>query len=204
MCKTVRIEQTLLFPGKLVILFQTIRHKDSFEILVVPFRVIAVSGFPVFIHNNLRNRAQFSGKMYPHVTLVACRSAIVDYFQRRLVTLIYMCLQLGKRCPLIEYKDTISQLNMTIKSQNEIIPHSDEQKHCSDCGVELEGISKQFVRREFRFTPAKGEVVNIYVETAKCPVYSEALVMAESIQLVKAHAPEVLMPHSYVTASVAV
>ncbi len=174
-----------------------------------------------------------------------------------------------KDARLIEYKDTISQLNMTIKSQNEIkklfgtssektqtpegqysffdeaeqeaipndeaeaaesipvkghtrkaksrqpdifkgvpsrdeiIPLSDEQRHCADCGAELEVIGKEFIRKEFRFTPAKGEVVNIYVETAKCPVCSEAPAMAKAIQFVKSHAPEALIPHSYATASVA-
>ena len=39
-------------------------------------------------------------------------------------------------------------------------------------GAEMEAIGKEFVRREFRFTPARGEVINIYRETAKCPVCS--------------------------------
>ena len=90
-----------------------------------------------------------------------------------------------------------------VPSRDEIIPLSDEQKYCADCGAELEVIGKEFVRREFRFTPAKGEVVNIYIETAKCPVCSEAPAMEKAVQFVKSRAPEALIPHSYAAASVA-
>lgn len=99
-------------------------------------------------------------------------------------------------------KSKQSEIFKGVPSRDEIIPLSDEQKHCADCGADLEVIGKHFVRREFRFTPAKGEVVNIYVETAKCPACSEAPTMAKSIQFVKAYAPEALIPHSYATASV--
>ena len=34
---------------------------------------------------------------------------------------------------------------------------------CTNCGAEMKVIDREFIRREFRFTPAKGEVVNIYV-----------------------------------------
>ena len=87
-------------------------------------------------------------------------------------------------------------------SRDEIIPLSEEQKYCTECGSEMKVIGKEFVRREFRFTPAKGEVVNIYVETAKCPVCSGAPAMEKAVQFVKSHAPEALIPHSYATASV--
>lgn len=89
-----------------------------------------------------------------------------------------------------------------VPSRDEIIPLSEEQKYCTECGSEMKVIGKEFVRREFRFTPAKGEVVNIYVETAKCPVCSEAPAMEKAVQFVKSHAPEALIPHSYATASV--
>ena len=45
-----------------------------------------------------------------------------------------------------------------IPSHDEIIPLSEEQKLCADCGAGMQVIGKEFVRREFRFTPAKGEV----------------------------------------------
>ena len=89
-----------------------------------------------------------------------------------------------------------------VPSRDEIIPLSEDQKYCTECGSEMKVIGREFVRREFRFTPAKGEVVNIYVETAKCPVCSEAPAMEKAVQFVKSHAPEALIPHSYATASV--
>lgn len=89
-----------------------------------------------------------------------------------------------------------------VLSRDEIIPLSEEQKYCTECGSEMKVIGKEFVRREFRFTPAKGEVVNIYVETAKCPVCSEASAMEKAVQFVKSHAPDALIPHSYATVSV--
>ena len=89
-----------------------------------------------------------------------------------------------------------------VPSRDEIIPLSEDQKFCADCGAERKVIGREFLRREFRFIPAKGEVVNIYVETAKCPVCSEASAMEKAVQFVKSHAPEALIPHSYATASV--
>lgn len=89
-----------------------------------------------------------------------------------------------------------------VPSRDEIIPLSEDQKFCADCGAEMKVIGREFLRREFRFIPAKGEVVNIYVETAKCPVCSEAPAMEKAVQFVKSHAPEALIPHSYATASV--
>lgn len=91
-----------------------------------------------------------------------------------------------------------------VPSRDEIIPLSEDQKFCADCGAEMKVIGREFLRREFRFIPAKGEVVNIYVETAKCPVCSEAPAMEKAVQFVKSHAPEALILHSYATASVVV
>ena len=88
-----------------------------------------------------------------------------------------------------------------VPARDEVIPLSEDQKHCADCGAEMEVIGKEFVRREFRFTPARGEVVNIYRETAKCPVCSEVPAMAEAVQFVKAHVPAALVPHSYASTS---
>lgn len=89
-----------------------------------------------------------------------------------------------------------------VPSRNVVVPLSEEQRHCADCGSEMEVIGKEFVRREFRFTPAKGEVINYYRETAKCPKCSTAPAMARNIQFVKANVPEALIAHSYASASV--
>lgn len=98
-------------------------------------------------------------------------------------------------------KGTQSELFKGVPSRDEVIPLSEGQRHCPECGAGMEVIGKEFVRREFRFTPAKGEVVNIYRETAKCPVCSELPAMAKAVQFVKANVPEALIPHSYASAS---
>ena len=57
------------------------------------------------------------------------------------------------------------------------------------------------MRHEFRYTPAKGDVVNIYRETYKCPVYKRQDVMAGNISFVKTQIRETLIPNSYASAS---
>ena len=99
-------------------------------------------------------------------------------------------------------KGTHAELFKGIPSREEVIPLSEDQKYCAECGAEMKIIGKEFVRREFRFTPAKGEVVDIYRETAKCPVCSETPMMTEAVRFVKARVPEALIPHSYASASV--
>lgn len=98
-------------------------------------------------------------------------------------------------------KGTHAELFQGVPSRDEVIPLSGNQKYCTECGTEMKVIGKEFVRQEFRFTPAKGEVVNIYRETAKCPVCSELPAMAGAVRFVKANVPEALIPHSYASAS---
>ena len=100
-------------------------------------------------------------------------------------------------------KRTSEETFKGVPLRDEVIPLSDDQRHCADCGSDMEVIGREFVRREFRFTPAKGEVVNIYRETAKCPRCSTASALARNIQFVKANVPEALIPHSYASASAA-
>lgn len=100
-------------------------------------------------------------------------------------------------------KGTHKEMFKGVPSRDEVVPLSEEQRHCRDCGTKMDVIGKEFVRQEFRFTPAKGEVVNIYRETAKCPVCSELPAMENAVQFVKADVPEALIPHSYASASAA-
>lgn len=67
----------------------------------------------------------------------------------------------------------------------------------------MEVIRKEFVRRKFRFTSAKGEVINYYRETAKCPRCSTEPAMEWNIRFVKAYVLEALIPHRYASASAA-
>ena len=66
-------------------------------------------------------------------------------------------------------KRTLEELFKGVPSRDEIISLHENKRVCDECGAALEPIGKEFVRHEFRFTPAKGEVVNIYRETYKCP-----------------------------------
>ena len=71
-------------------------------------------------------------------------------------------------------KRTLEELFKGVPSRDEIISLPEDERVCDECGAALEPIGKEFVRHEFRFTPAKGEVVNIYRETYKCPACSTA------------------------------
>ena len=75
-------------------------------------------------------------------------------------------------------KDIEGQLNLFDEAEQEADPAwnpelpddiSGEERNCPTCGTQLECIGKEFARHDFRFTPAKGKVVNIYRETYKCP-----------------------------------
>ena len=73
----------------------------------------------------------------------------------------------------------------------------------SDPGIfQMEYIGKEFVRHEFRFTPAKGKVVNIYRETYKCPECAISEEHPDDQTFVKAPVQEPLIPESYASESV--
>ena len=86
-------------------------------------------------------------------------------------------------------KRTLEELFKGVPSRDEIISLPENERVCDECGAALEPIGKEFVRHEFRFTHAKGEVVNIYRETYKCPECSTADAMEENIKFVKAAVP---------------
>lgn len=66
----------------------------------------------------------------------------------------------------------------------------------------MECIGKEFVRHEFRFTPAKGKVVNIYRETYKCPECARSEEHPDDQTFVKVPVQEPLIPESYASESV--
>ena len=98
-------------------------------------------------------------------------------------------------------KRTLEELFKGVPSRDEIISLPENERVCDECGAALEPIGKEFVRHEFRFTPAKGEVVNIYRETYKCPACSTADAMEENIKFVKAAVLEALILNGYASGS---
>ena len=97
---------------------------------------------------------------------------------------------------------THADLFKNIPSCDEIISLPEEERNCPTCGTQMECIGKEFVRHEFRFTPAKGKVVNIYRETYKCPECAISEEHPDEQTFVKAPVQDPLIPESYASESV--
>jgi transposase len=85
--------------------------------------------------------------------------------------------------------------------RRELITLAENAKNCPVCDTPLEKIGEEFVRREFHFTPAKGEIIEYYTETYKCPECTDGHTEDESYCFVKSELPKPLIPHSYASAS---
>ena len=97
---------------------------------------------------------------------------------------------------------THADLFKNVPSCDEIISLPEEERNCPTCGTQMECIGKEFVRHEFRFTPAKGKVVNIYRETYKCPECAISEEHPDDQTFVKAPVQEPLILESYASESV--
>jgi transposase/uncharacterized coiled-coil protein SlyX len=96
---------------------------------------------------------------------------------------------------------TMAETFKGIPVRKEVIALPEDERFCPDCETPLERIGEEMVRKEFRFTPAKGEVIEFYTETYKCPECTSGNTPEKSYEFVKAKAPEPLIPHSYASAS---
>lgn len=94
-------------------------------------------------------------------------------------------------------KSTKKERYRNLKEEEVIIPLSDDQKICPECGTELEYIGKEYVRSELIYIPAVLKVIKYYTETYECPKCKET----ESPVFIKSKAPEALIPHSDVSSS---
>ena len=85
----------------------------------------------------------------------------------------------------------------------EVVPLPEDERQCPNCGTDLVKVGEEYVRTEFRFTPAKGSVVKIYRETWKCPSCTdEAATDGVSYYFQKSAVPPPLIPGSYASESV--
>ncbi|MGN0365779.1 MAG: IS66 family transposase [Suilimivivens sp.] len=82
--------------------------------------------------------------------------------------------------------------------RKEVIPLSEEDKHCPYCNSLMEYIAETFVREELRITPAKVERIHYYQEKWQCPECKKDGdgTFAES------KTPTALIPHSPASPSI--
>lgn len=82
--------------------------------------------------------------------------------------------------------------------RKEIIPLSEENKHCPYCNSPMEYVTETFVREELRITPAKVERIHYYQEKWQCPECKKDGdgTFAES------KTPTALIPHSPASPSI--
>ena len=82
--------------------------------------------------------------------------------------------------------------------RKEVIPLSEEDKHCPYCNSLMEYVTETFVREELRITPAKVERIHYYQEKWQCPECKKDGdgTFAES------KTPTALIPHSPASPSI--
>ncbi len=99
-------------------------------------------------------------------------------------------------------KRTLKETFKGLPIREEVIDLPDDEKVCPTCGTDLVYVGRELVRKEFHYTPAKGEIIEIYTNTYKCPECTTGNTPEKSYEFVKADAPEALIPHSYASPSV--
>ena len=100
-------------------------------------------------------------------------------------------------------KRTHAETFKGIPVTKEVVPLPEDERQCPNCGTDLVKVGEEYVRTEFRFTPAKGSVVRIYRETWKCPSCTdEAATDGVNYYFKKSDVPSPLIPGSYASGSV--
>ncbi len=83
--------------------------------------------------------------------------------------------------------------------RKEVIPLSEEDKHCPYCNSLMGYVAETFVREELRITPAKVERIHYYQEKWQCPECRKD----SDGTFVESKAPTALIPHSPASPSMA-
>ena len=143
-----------------MVLFQTVRHQDPSEIFIVFLRVAAVPGLLVLIYDDPGTRAEFSCQVHPHVAFTPGRPSVMDHFQRRFVTLVYMRFQLPSfhllidrqevslRCP---HRPVRHRLLRQVQAVRLEIPRDTVQR----IAVDIFGIQHRCLQRRGRNAPTE-------------------------------------------------
>ena len=67
---TVCVGHPFQFPCQLMVLFQSIRHQDFFEVFMILFGMAAVPSLLILIHNNLQTWTEFTSEMHSHIAFI--------------------------------------------------------------------------------------------------------------------------------------
>lgn len=94
-------------------------------------------------------------------------------------------------------KSTYDEMYENLPAEKVVIPVSDEDKVCPNCGEEMEHLGEKFVRTEIEVKPAKVIRKDIYQETVIC----KNCKADDTPTIVEADIPEPLIQHSPATPS---
>lgn len=92
-----------------------------------------------------------------------------------------------------------------LQVKEKVIPLSDEDRICKECGAAMLPAGKKLIRRELVMIPAKVYIREIYAETAYCPECKKECAKADSDRknnIVNAKVPEPLISGSMATESI--
>lgn len=70
--------------------------------------------------------------------------------------------------------------NLPVKRIRVDLP--EDKKICAECGTPLEEIGEEFLKREFHYVPAHGEILEYYSVNYKCPVCTKERAVPEIIK----------------------
>jgi len=90
-------------------------------------------------------------------------------------------------------KSTHADTFKGIRVNKIVIPLSDEEKTCPECGTQMELIGTEYVRREIIFIPAKCEINEYYTENYGCPECKQGTNDTGKPVIVKSRVPKALV-----------
>ena len=98
-------------------------------------------------------------------------------------------------------KSTHEEMFKGLKVNKIVVPLSDDEKICPECGTQMELIGSEYVRREIIFIPARCEINEYYTETWGCPQCKLGGSASGKPVMIRSQAPEALIEKSYSSSS---